>query len=328
MARTSSSPNAPAQLPEILPARVTSIEAAQTATALVLSENDTRVRAVAMQLGYQLPADCTDPDLIQRDIAANMRRSVEACLEVGRGLRVLKEACGHGAFIARLDVLGIETRVAQKFMASAAKFSNAASTPLLKAAGNQTKLFEMLLLDDEQIQELELTGQTGELSLDDVATMSVKELRAAVRQARQDAGYTADQLEKERARADKAEKKLRGKVPVVMPLDERITPFQVEIAARQSLTEKALAAHIEAVAALEAWHTEEVTSQPDYDPTAPAPLPRPVALVLMSLVSAGERLAAMVGQLQHQLEEKFGVDIAEARQYLMQEPAGAGEADA
>ncbi|WP_295377235.1 hypothetical protein [uncultured Pseudacidovorax sp.] len=315
-------------MPEILPARVASIEAAQTATALVLSENDTRVRAVAMQLGYQLPADCTDPDLIQRDIAANMRRSVEACLEVGRGLRVLKEACGHGSFIARLDVLGIETRVAQKFMASAAKFANAASTPLLKAAGNQTKLFEMLVLDDEQIQELELTGQTGELSLDDVATMSVKELRAAVRQARQDAGYTAEQLEKERARADKAEKKLRGRVPVVMPLDERITPFQVEIAERQSLTEKALAAHIEAVTALEAWHTEEVTSQPDYDPTAPAPLPKPVALVLMSLVSAGERLAAMVGQLQHQLEESFGADIAEARQYLMQEPAGAGEADA
>lgn len=42
------------------------------------AEHDSQVRAVAAQLGYQLPADCTDPDLIQRDIAANMRRSVEA----------------------------------------------------------------------------------------------------------------------------------------------------------------------------------------------------------------------------------------------------------
>ena len=42
---------------------------------------------------------------IQRDISANMRRSVEACLEVGRGLAVLKAACGHGNFVARLDVL-------------------------------------------------------------------------------------------------------------------------------------------------------------------------------------------------------------------------------
>lgn len=165
---------------------------ALNALAMTQSQQDAAVRAVAAQLGYQLPADCTDPDLIQRDIAANMRRSVEACLEVGRGLRVLKEACGHGNFMARLDVLGIETRVAQKFMAAAAKFSNATSTPLLKAAGNQTKLFEMLVLDDEQVEELELTGQTGELHLDDVATMSVKELRKALRDARE----TADARER------------------------------------------------------------------------------------------------------------------------------------
>lgn len=162
-------------------------QAGRAATELVLldEQHQTRVRAVAARLGYQLPADATDPDLIQRDIAANMRRSVEAVLEVGRGLCVLKETCQHGTFLARLDVLGIEARVAQKFMASAFKFANAASTPLLKAVGNQSKLFELLVLDDEQVEELVLTGQTGELDLDDVATMSVKELRAAVREARE-----------------------------------------------------------------------------------------------------------------------------------------------
>ena len=151
------------------------------------AEHDKQVRSVAAQLGYQLPADCTDPDLIQRDIAANMRRSVEACLEVGRGLQVLKLACGHGSFIERLDSLGLEDRVARRFMQSAAKFATLPSSPALaKAIGSQSKLFEMLVLDDEEIQELELTGQTGELSLDDVATMSVKELRQALRQSRED----------------------------------------------------------------------------------------------------------------------------------------------
>ena len=43
--------------------------------AVIQSQQEATVRAVAAQLGYQLPADCTDPDLIQRDIAANMRRS-------------------------------------------------------------------------------------------------------------------------------------------------------------------------------------------------------------------------------------------------------------
>lgn len=176
---------------------------AMRAEGLALQQRDASVRAVAMQLGYQLPADATDPDLIQRDIAANMRRSVEACLEVGRGLRVLKEACEHGSFMARLEVLGIEVRVAQKFMASAAKFSNAASTPLLRAAGNQTKLFEMLVLDDEQIEELELTGQTGELRLDDIATMSVKELRTALREQRAETDATRRVLADKNAAMDK-----------------------------------------------------------------------------------------------------------------------------
>ena len=150
------------------------------------------VRAVALQVGYQLPADCTAPDLIQRDISANMRRSVEACLEVGRGLAVLKAACEHGQFIARLDVLGIEESVARRFMQAATKFSNRASTHVLAAAGNQTKLFELLILDNEQIEELELTGQTGELKLDDVAAMSVKELRAKLRELRHELKATEE----------------------------------------------------------------------------------------------------------------------------------------
>lgn len=168
----------------------------EAGAALAVPGQDAMVRAVAQRLGYQLPADCTDPDLIQRDIAANMRRSVEACLEVGRGLAVLKEMCQHGQFLARLEVLNLDHSVAKRFMQAARKFSKGASTHLLAAAGNQTKLFEMLVLDDEQIEELELTGQTGELKLDDVATMSVKELRAALREAK-----AAAQQEKERLAA-------------------------------------------------------------------------------------------------------------------------------
>lgn len=177
--------------------------------AVMHEERQATVRAVAAQLGYQLPADCTDPDLIQRDIAANMRRSVEACLEVGRGLRVLKEACEHGQFIARLDGLGIDRKVAAKFMQSAAKFANVSSTRhLVDAIGNQTKLFEMLVLDDEQIEELELTGQTGELKLDDIATMSVKELRTKLREARDNAEAQSRLLADKNTKIDELAAKL------------------------------------------------------------------------------------------------------------------------
>lgn len=190
--------------------------------ALVQSQHDSAVRAVALQLGYQLPADCTDPDLIQRDVSANMRRSVEACLEVGKGLRVLKEACGHGNFMARLDVLGIEASVARRFMETAVKFTKRASTHVLAAAGNQTKLFEMLVLDDEQIEELTLTGQTGELALDDVATMSVKELRAALRELKQEKDATDALLGEKNKRIDqlKAQQKRIEKLPPDEQLQE------------------------------------------------------------------------------------------------------------
>jgi hypothetical protein len=174
-------------------------------------QHEVAVRALAAQIGYQLPADCTDPDLIQRDISANMRRSVEACLEVGRGLAVLKAACGHGNFIARLDVLGIDRKVSAKFMQAAAKLSNVSSTRHLeKALGNQTKLFEMLVLDDEQLEELELTGQVGELHLDDIATMSVKELRAALREAKANATSTDRVLGDKEAQITKLQKEVEA----------------------------------------------------------------------------------------------------------------------
>lgn len=195
--------------------------------ALATAQQDSAVRAVALQMGYQLPADCTDPDLIQRDISANMRRSVEACLEVGKGLRVLKEACAHGSFMARLDVLGIEPRVAQKFMQTALKFPKASSTALLKAADSQTKLFEMLVLDGDQLEELELTGQTGELALDDVATMSVKELRKAVREAKLEKEATDKLLETKNKQIDKLSRHIAKVTPddVLLELQKETTAF-------------------------------------------------------------------------------------------------------
>lgn len=151
----------------------------------LLDERASRVRAVALQMGYQLPGDGVDADLIQRDIAANMRRSVEACLEVGRGLAVLKEACEHGEFGKRLEVLGIEARVSQRFMLAAVKFSNAALAPhLTNAIGSQSKLFELLVLDADEVQELAAGGEVRGLDADDIAGMTRNELRAALKASR------------------------------------------------------------------------------------------------------------------------------------------------
>lgn len=198
---------------------MTTVQTAGRALTAQKAEADALVRATAEQFGYALPADCTDPDLIQRDIASNMRRSVEACLEVGRGLAVLKAACTHGAFLGRLEALRIETRVAQRFMLAARRFAKAATSPLLIAAGTQSKLFELLVLDDDQIDELELTGQTGELKLDDVAGMTVKELRAAVREARADLSAKDELLKSKNELLDK--ERTRNRKFAKAPADEQ-----------------------------------------------------------------------------------------------------------
>lgn len=146
---------------------------------------DARTRAEALSLGYVLPEGRVDADLIQRDIATRLRRTVEDVLHVGRALIVLKTLCGQRVFMSRVKVLGLHIAFARRFMKAARKFSiNAAPRKLLAALGNQAKIFELLVLDDEQIEELELTGKTGDLSVEDIAGMSKRQLRVAVKKER------------------------------------------------------------------------------------------------------------------------------------------------
>lgn len=195
------------------------------AQAVTLAENqhEARVRAVAAQVGYQLPSDCADPDLIQRDIAVNMRRTAEAMLQVGLGLICLKEACQHGEFTARLEVLRFEPRVAQQYMKVARKLANTnTSSHLLKAIDSQSKLLELIVLDDEQLEELALTGETGELKLDKIASMTTRELRAQVRE------LLAEKEASEKLLAIKNEKLDEAALLKKSPPDARIAALLVE----------------------------------------------------------------------------------------------------
>ena len=302
------------------PARLEEAGEAAKQLAVIQSQQEATVRAVAAQLGYQLPADCTDPDMIQRDIAANMRRSVEACLEVGRGLRVLKARCEHGNFMARLEVLGIEPSVGRRFMEAAVKFSKRATSHVLtKELGNQSKLFEMLILDDDHLEELELTGQTGELKLDDIATMSVKELRAALRESREKIADKDRVLIDKNTKINELDEQLtRAHRKLQLPSwDARVAPFQKEITERQSVLDAAIAKHLEAIKALDVWLTGEITSAPDYDPEAPVTLPPAIRAVVLHLDEAVSRTATLAAEMQRELRLRFGADIDDARQHVL-----------
>jgi len=101
------------------------------------------------------------------------------------------------------------------------------------------------------------------------------------------------------------------------PWNERVAPFKEEITQRQSIIDEAVARHLQAVEALDAWTNTELTQQPDYDPENGAAMPTEVLTVLLHLSDAVERTATLVANAQHELRMRFGGYIDEARQQLL-----------
>ncbi|PAV07847.1 DUF3102 domain-containing protein, partial [Arsenophonus sp. ENCA] len=86
-----------------------------------------------------------------------MAQSAEAMLEAGKRLIIIKENEPHGEFekIVR-ERLGIPERTAQRMMQASLKYMSptlAAKASSLALLG-KTKLFELMLEDDEDLAEL------------------------------------------------------------------------------------------------------------------------------------------------------------------------------
>lgn len=145
-------------------------------------ERQQRVQSMALTLGY---AGSLHAEALLDGAKAAQRRVGQAVAEFGAYLVLLKEGCAHGEFGLVLEELKIDHRAAQRYMSVTRRLANTSLTTHLDKLG-YTKATELLALDDGQIDELAEAGATGELALDDVARMSVKELRAAVRKERKE----------------------------------------------------------------------------------------------------------------------------------------------
>ena len=180
--------------------------AAANQLAVATLEQNERVNALAQQLNYQ---GSTDPAVLENSAKDAIRRIGAGIFELGGYLLMLREACPHGHFLPTLERLGMGPDAAQRYMAVSRRFANTASTRHLEGLGI-TKLVNLLPLDDEQLEDLTGIGQTGELALDDVARMSVKEVRAAVRKERS-----------VKARLEDVNKELSGEV-LKLKLDKKV----------------------------------------------------------------------------------------------------------
>ncbi|MDD5000567.1 MAG: hypothetical protein PHO55_06240 [Thiomonas arsenitoxydans] len=200
---------------------------AATQLAVIDHERAEKVRALATTLHYTGPIH---PDALEA-VAIEAQRHIHAGLfALGTSLILLRESCEHGDFLDRLDRIGVEPRVAQRSMQLARKFSNAPMSAHLENLG-KSKLLELIVLDDEQIEELTATGQTGELALDDLATMSVKDLRNTIRSLRGDVEAKDAVLSKTNEKLTKLQVQLKKKVVADTDWPDALEPISEQIAA-------------------------------------------------------------------------------------------------
>ncbi|MDI1279266.1 hypothetical protein [Methylobacter sp.] len=132
---------------------------------------------LANELGYK--GDLS-PGALEDGIRSAMKRTIDESLDIGRRLLLLKSVSAHGEFTKRVELLGFSPRMARKFMSATQKFAKTDLKAVLKV-GSQTKLLELLVLDDEEIEALANGETIGDLNLDEIECMSVSELKAALR---------------------------------------------------------------------------------------------------------------------------------------------------
>lgn len=152
-------------------------------TEMAISTHTQKLGNLALSLGYE---GTLTLGAIEDEIRFYQQRTVEACMELGKRLLIMKEMTPHGEFEKRIEILGFSPRMARKFMSAVLKFSNRNSNTVLTVTKSQTKLLELVVLDDDELDVIEQGGSIGDVSLDTIETMSVRELKKALRDAKAD----------------------------------------------------------------------------------------------------------------------------------------------
>lgn len=180
------------------------------------------------------------------------------------------------------------------------------------------------LPDDEKTALLEVAKSGDKEAFIDLAESLVAKhakekeaLTSKVADLEADQKATEKVLTEKNKKLDQVQTSLEKLQLRTAPWNERVAPFKEEITQRQSIIDEAVARHLQAVEALDAWTNAELTQQPDYDPENGAAMPTEVLTVLLHLSDAVERTATLVANAQHELRMRFGGYIDEARQQLL-----------
>lgn len=166
-------------------------------------------QAVAVQVGY---VGTMTVGALEDEIRFYQKRTVEAILETGKRLLVLRELIpkgnsqnGKDDFLSRVELLGFSKSTAYRFMQAAAKTAKSAIlADLSKQTKNGLAFLELVTHDDDVLEDLS--------HLDNIDRMSASELRARVRQLETKGSQEA---EEERQRANRLQVQLEVKEDLI-----------------------------------------------------------------------------------------------------------------
>jgi hypothetical protein len=167
-------------------------EAAKELNALQLATTD-KAKAVAVQVGYEGSFSVSS---LEDEIRFYQRRTVEAILETGKRLLVLRELTPRGEFDPRLDALGFSRRTAYRFMQAAGKTANSANLALISGQMKSASAFLELVTHDDDVLE-------GLAEMDDIERMSASEVRQLARNLKAESEANEKLLHDKNAKIDK-----------------------------------------------------------------------------------------------------------------------------
>lgn len=162
----------------------TTISAAQGASTAAPS-TETEI-ALPRALATRLKAELGNRSLerLEQECRELIQTTALAALELGKRLLMLKEIAGHGNWLLTLQRIGINESSSRRLMQVAVRILSLPDhARLIEAAKNKSKLLELLVLDDEELQRLNLGESVRGVSLGNLPMNSVATLRSMLRES-------------------------------------------------------------------------------------------------------------------------------------------------
>ncbi len=107
--------------------------------------------------------------------------TAKEAIAVGFQLMKFKASLQHGEFIPHLKRLGYTESEASRLMRLSREFHGTSSAQLLEAVETVSKLNELLVLEADEIATLKNGGEVLGLTLNSIKSMTVIQVRAAIR---------------------------------------------------------------------------------------------------------------------------------------------------